>query len=90
MVEHPKNINSPAWGRRSTAKPFMRDFFMKITEMNREQLRDHMKASRLIYRFDSNAMEWKHAFKLARLSGMENMDMECTKCITKVSEWISQ
>lgn len=63
---------------------------MKISEMSREQLRDHMKASRVIHRFDSDSPEWKQAFKLAILSGMENMDMECSKCITKVKEWIEK
>jgi len=61
---------------------------MKITEMTREQLRDHMKASRLIQRFDSEAIEWKHAFKLAKKAGMENMDMGCYGCIKKVREWL--
>ena len=61
---------------------------MKINEMNRDQLRDYMKASRDIYRFDSDSPAWKHAFKLARLAGMESMDMECSSCIGKVKEWI--
>lgn len=64
-------------------------FSMKITEMNREQLRDHMKASRIIHKFDSENAEWKQAFKLARLSGLENLDMECTSCIKKVFEWLT-
>jgi hypothetical protein len=63
---------------------------MKITEMNREQLRDYMKASREILRFDSDSPAWKHAFKLARKSGMENMDMDCSGCIKKVHEWLSK
>jgi hypothetical protein len=63
---------------------------MKVSEMNREQLRDHMKASRIIHRFDPDMLEWKHAFKLAKLSGMENMDMECTGCIKKVLEFIEK
>lgn len=63
---------------------------MKITEMNREQLRDHMRAARLINRFDSEAIEWKQAFKLAKLSGLENMDMGCSSCIRTVMEWIQR
>lgn len=63
---------------------------MKITEMNREQLRDHMKASRTIYRYDSESIEWKQAFKLIRLAGFENYEMDCTKCITKVKEWLER
>lgn len=62
--------------------------FMKITDMNREQLRDYMKASREIHRFDPDNKGWKHAFKLAKLSGLENMDMNCTGCIKKVHEWL--
>jgi hypothetical protein len=76
------------WGMRSTAEPRWPFVFMKVSEMNREQLRDHMKAARIIYKFDPDLNEWKHAFKLARLSGMENMDMDCTGCIKKVLEWL--
>lgn len=61
---------------------------MKITEMNREQLRDHMKAARIIHKFDSESKEWKQAFKLARQNGLESVDMECTSCIKKVFEWL--
>lgn len=63
---------------------------MKITDMNREQLRDYMRASREINRFDSNNVVWKHAFKLAKLSGMENMDMDCSGCVKKVKEWLEK
>lgn len=63
---------------------------MKVSEMNREQLRDHMKAARIIHKFDSDVPEWKHAFKLARLSGLENMDMDCTGCVKKVKEFLEQ
>lgn len=61
--------------------------------MNREQLRNHMRAKpykggHLIHYFDSEIIEWQHAFKLAKLSGMESMDMECTTCIRKVREWL--
>lgn len=63
---------------------------MKITEMNREQLRDYMKASREIHRFDSENIAWRQAFKLARASGLENMSMDCSGCITKVREWLER
>jgi hypothetical protein len=63
---------------------------MKITEMNREQLRDYMRAARTLNRFDSNSVEWRHAFKLAKLAGMENMDLDCTGCVKRVSEWLSK
>jgi len=63
---------------------------MKIHEMNREELRDHMRASRLLNRFDSEAQEWKHAFKLAKAAGMESMDLACTSCVRKVKEWLER
>lgn len=63
---------------------------MKITDMTREQLRDYMKASREMHRFDSESVAWKHAFKLARANGLENMDMDCTGCIKKVKEWLEK
>lgn len=63
---------------------------MKITDMTREQLRDHMKAARLINRFDRDLKEWQHAFSLAKKGGLENMDMECTGCIKKVKEWLER
>jgi len=63
---------------------------MKITEMNREQLRDHMRAARMLNRFDPDTVEWKHAFKLAKLGGLESMDMDCTGCIKKVKEFIEK
>ena len=63
---------------------------MNIKEMTREQLRDHMKAGRMLSRFDSEAVEWKHAFKLAKLAGMESMDIQCSSCIKKVKEWLER
>jgi hypothetical protein len=63
---------------------------MKIEEMDREQLRDYMRASREINRFDQYSKSWQRAFELARLSGMENMSMDCTGCIRKVHEWLSR
>lgn len=65
-------------------------FFMKITEMNREQLRDYMRASREINRFDETSVAWQRAFELARQSGLENMSMDCSGCIRKVHEWLSR
>lgn len=76
------------WGMRSTAEPRWPFCFMKVSEMNREQLRDHMMAARIINKFDSDMPEWKQAFKLAKLSGLENMDMDCTGCVKKVKEWL--
>ncbi len=64
--------------------------FMKITEMNREELRDYMRASREIHRFDQYSKTWQRAFELARKSGLENMDMGCTSCRRKVLEWLTR
>lgn len=58
--------------------------------MNREQLRDYMRASREIHRYDPENVCWKHAFKLAKTSGFENMDMQCNSCIQKVREWLEK
>jgi len=63
---------------------------MKITEMSREQLRDHMKANRDIYRYDRDLITWKHAFALAKKSGLENMEMDCSGCVKKVREWLEK
>ena len=75
---------------RSTAEPRWIFYFMKITEMNREQLRDYMRASREIHRFDQHSAAWIQAFKLARANGLENMDMECSGCRRKVLEWLEK
>lgn len=63
---------------------------MKVTEMGREELRDYMKASREIYRFDQYSKAWQRAFELARQNGLENMAMDCTYCIRKVHEWLTR
>jgi len=62
----------------------------KITEMNREELRDYMRASREILKFDQYNKAWQRAFELARKSGLENMDMDCTTCRRKVLEWLTR
>lgn len=49
-----------------------------------------MKASREILRYDSDLPSWKQAFKLAKLSGLENMDMDCSGCVKKVKEWLDK
>ena len=72
------------------AEPRRVILFMSVNEMNREQLRDYMKASREIYRYDTESPAWKRAFKLAKTSGLENMDMECNTCIRKVKEWLER
>lgn len=62
----------------------------KVTEMTREELRDHMRANRKIHVFDALDVEWQRAFELARQNGLENMSMNCNSCIYKVHEWLSR
>ena len=56
--------------------------------MNREELRDYMKASREIHQFDEESKAWQRAFELARKGGLEHMSMQCSSCISKVREWL--
>ena len=62
----------------------------KITEMNREELRDYMRASREILHFDSEAKSWQRAFKLCKAAGNEHLEMECSRCILIVKEWLQK
>jgi len=66
-----------------------------IRNMSKEELRDYM--TRVThelglpegrYRYDSENVTWKHAFKLARLNGMESVELDCQKCAEKVAEWM--
>lgn len=62
--------------------------FMKITDLDKQQLLELMKSNGDIHRFNRDSYTWKHAFKLARLNGMEHLEMDCHKCIDKVKEWL--
>lgn len=63
---------------------------MKISEMSREELIAHMRGNGSIHRPDRDSNEWKRAFALARLSGYENLEMDCTKCIDKVKQFLEK
>lgn len=59
---------------------------MKISEMSFDDLRMYMKTSREIHRFDASSAAWKAAFSYARKMGYENLEMDCGKCVAKVTE----
>jgi hypothetical protein len=63
---------------------------MKISEMNKEELYNYMRASREWNRYDSTSATWKRAFQLAKQSGLENMDMSCGSCIDKVRKFMER
>lgn len=66
-----------------------------IKQMAKDELRDYMvHVTHELglpdgrYRYDATNQTWKHAFRLARLNGMENYEMDCNKCIVKIAEWL--
>ena len=63
---------------------------MKISEMTREELRDHMVNTGRFNRKDSEVREWQRAFELARAAGMGELDMGCTKCWDKVEKFMKK
>ena len=46
----------------------------------------YMKTSHEIHRYDSTSASWKAAFAFARKLGYENLEMDCSKCVAKVTE----
>jgi hypothetical protein len=62
---------------------------MKVSEMNKADLLDHMKASREILTYNDTPA-WRRAFILARQNGLENIEPGCIKCIIKVKEWLER
>ena len=63
---------------------------MKITDFDKQQLLDFMKSNGEIHRYNVDSLAWKHAFRLAKLAGYENLEMDCHKCIDKVIEWLNK
>lgn len=61
---------------------------MKISEMDKVELANYMKASREILTYDNDSKAWKRAFELIKKAGFENLTPECGKCITKVQKWL--
>lgn len=62
---------------------------MKVAEMNREQLRDHMRASREVRIFDEYKPEWKRAIDLYRETG-NKFDADCSGCRKRLVEWLER
>ena len=63
---------------------------MKISDMDREQLKEYMLNSGQFHRMDSESRAWQRAFELARGAGMGELDMGCTKCWDKVEKFIKK
>jgi hypothetical protein len=69
---------------------------MKISDMDKAQLVQYMKdvTHELMpngrYRYDSMSKTWAQAFRLARKSGYENLEMDCNKCIDAVVKWVQK
>lgn len=63
---------------------------MKISEMNREQLKEYLHSSGEIHRQSKDSKAWQRAFELARSAGNGELDMGCGKCWDKVKEWIKR
>ncbi len=63
---------------------------MKITDFDKPQLLEFMKSNGEIHRFNRESIAWKHAFRLAKTNGMENYEMDCAKCVEKVTEWLKK
>lgn len=61
----------------------------KISEMNKAELYDFMKASREIHRFDYDLPSWKRAAQLYRETG-NKFDEDCTGCRSRLLEWLTQ
>lgn len=61
---------------------------MKISDMTREELRNHMKGNGSIHRPDRGSYEWRQGLKLAKAAGYESWDLDCPKCVDKLKEWI--
>lgn len=54
--------------------------------MSFDELRNYMRASHEIHRYDSLSVAWQQAFKFAKKMGYENLEMDCNKCVAKVTE----
>lgn len=63
---------------------------VKISEMNREQLRDYIMNSAEINRLDPESKAWQRAFELAKESGYGDLDIGCHSCWQKVERFIRE
>lgn len=62
---------------------------MKIPEMDKEQLINHMKASRELYRFDEDLHSWKRAISLYKQATGMKFDADCSGCRRRLVEWLT-
>lgn len=63
----------------------------QLEAMTREELRDHMKAARLINTIgNEEVIEWQVAFKKFRAAGGGSVDMECGSCWLEVKDWLEK
>ncbi len=60
----------------------------KISDMTRDELIAHMKASGEIHRANKESKAWARAFKLFQENQGTVVDMDCSKCWSKVTQWI--
>ena len=62
----------------------------KISEFTKKELFDYMTATGEINRYDYKAASWKRAFQLCKDDGNPNLEMNCSSCVNKVSEWLKR
>ena len=63
---------------------------MKISDMNKEQLKEYLTTSGEIHRPNQESKAWQRAFELARGEGYGELDMGCTGCWVKVQKYMSK
>lgn len=61
---------------------------MRISEMEKDDLVQYMKASGEIHRFNHKDESWKRAFKLYNERFGDRLIPDCAKCVNKVWEWL--
>lgn len=60
----------------------------KISELDKQGLQDYMKSNGEIHRPSDESAAWKRAFRLYEISQGIKLDMDCSRCWKRVSEWI--
>lgn len=61
----------------------------KVSDFNKQELIDHMRASREIHRPDTESKAWERAFKLYKEETKQPADMDCSGCWKRVREWLT-
>ena len=78
-------------GNVRTQELFLFRMLMKISEMNKDQLRNHMLSNGTIHRAGSDRPEWQQAFKIYNDEFPGNrLVMDCPRCYQKVKEWLQK